>query len=150
MNVKIKTNNQSLFKHCEDDVGYDLSANEAVVIKPKQRKLVSTGVYIDMRDSLMSDYLTIEAQIRPRSGLAHEYGMMIVNSPGTIDTSYTGELKVNLYNSGQQTIRISKGTRIAQLVFNLVPKIEFEFVSEFKELKESDRGERGHGSSGTF
>jgi dUTP pyrophosphatase len=96
--------------------GLDLHSIEAVVLAPGQRKLVGTGLTINLPAGT-------EGQIRPRSGLAFKYGITVLNSPGTIDEDYKGELKVLLYNAGDSTFSIEKGDRIAQLVVNQVYKL---------------------------
>jgi len=96
--------------------GLDLHSIEAVVLTPGQRKLVGTGLTINLPAGT-------EGQIRPRSGLAFKYGITVLNSPGTIDEDYKGELKVLLYNAGDSTFSIEKGDRIAQLVVNQVYKL---------------------------
>ncbi|MCS7083633.1 MAG: dUTP diphosphatase [Aquificaceae bacterium] len=111
---------------------------ETVLLKPMQRLLIPTGIAIELPPN-------IEAQVRPRSGLALKHGITVLNSPGTIDADYRGEIKVILINLGQDTFTISRGQRIAQLVFCNVLRVEFEITDE---LSQTQRGEGGFGSTG--
>ena len=117
--------------------GYDLySANETTQpLHPREIALVPTGIAL----SIPHGY---EAQIRPRSGLAANYGIGVLNSPGTIDSDYRGEIKVILFNAGDKTFQLEPGTRIAQMVISQVNEIEF-LLSE--ELEETKRGSGGFG-----
>ncbi|RUS46306.1 dUTP diphosphatase [Cohnella sp. AR92] len=120
--------------------GFDLHAAvvEPLVLAPGERALVPTGFAMAMPREL-------EAQIRPRSGLAYKHGITCLNSPGTIDADYRGEVKVLLINHGQQPFAIERGERIAQMVFQLVPQVSLEEVDE---LSETLRGEGGFGHTG--
>ncbi|WP_281364354.1 dUTP diphosphatase [Paenibacillus planticolens] len=120
--------------------GYDLYAavSEPVVLAPGERQLIPTGFALSMPPEL-------EAQIRPRSGLAFKYGITTLNSPGTIDADYRGEVKVLLINLGQESFTIQRNERIAQMVFQLVPQIE---LMEVDELTETERGAGGFGHTG--
>ena len=120
--------------------GLDLKANldEPVILKPLQRQLISTGLFIELPAGF-------EAQIRPRSGLAFKNGITVLNSPGTIDADYRGELKVLLVNLSDTDFVINDGERIAQMVIAKHEQIDWYVVSE---LKESKRGEGGFGSTG--
>ena len=120
--------------------GMDLRAftNEEITIKPLQRLLVPTGLHIE----LPSGY---EAQIRPRSGLAYKHGIGIVNSPGTIDADYRGEIKVLLVNLSDTAFVINNGDRIAQMVIAKHETINWESVEE---LSDTARGEGGYGHTG--
>lgn len=120
------------------DAGADLHAAEAVTLEPGQRALVGTGVAIALPDGYA-------AFVHPRSGLAAKHGITIVNAPGTVDAGYRGEIKVNLLNTGGEPHRIEVGDRIAQLVVQRVERVRFV---EAERLPGSDRGERGHGSTG--
>ncbi len=120
------------------DAGADLHAAEALTLEPGERALVGTGVAIALPDGYA-------AFVHPRSGLAHKHGITIVNAPGTVDAGYRGEIKVNLLNTGGQPHRIEVGDRIAQLVVQRVERARFVAVER---LPGSDRGERGHGSTG--
>jgi dUTP pyrophosphatase len=120
--------------------GMDLLAfiDVPVVLKPFERMLVPTGIYISIPEGY-------EAEIRPRSGLAHKFGITILNTPGTIDSDYRGEIKVLLINFGKESFTIQKGDRIAQMVFNHVIKTIWIPVEK---LPETLRGEGGFGSTG--
>ncbi|HIR94594.1 MAG TPA: dUTP diphosphatase [Candidatus Coprenecus stercorigallinarum] len=120
--------------------GMDLRANltEPLILKPLQRALVPTGLHIE----LPAGY---EAQVRPRSGLAVKHGISIVNSPGTIDADYRGEIKVVLINLSSEDFQINPGERIAQMVVARHERVEWVPVTE---LEASGRGEGGFGSTG--
>lgn len=120
--------------------GFDLHAavSEPLTLAPGERALVPTGFAMAMPREL-------EAQIRPRSGLAFKHGITCLNSPGTIDADYRGEVKVLLINLGQQPFVIERGERIAQMVFQTVPQVE---LAEVSELSETVRGEGGFGHTG--
>ena len=123
--------------------GLDLAAAVAddtpVSIAPGERALVPTGFAIQLPEGF-------EAQIRPRSGLALRQGITVLNTPGTIDADYRGELKVLLINLGDEPFEIARGTRIAQMVIQPVARAE---LSEVEALDESRRGPGGFGSTGT-
>lgn len=125
----------------EASAGMDLRANlnEPQVLKPLQRALISTGLFIELP-------LGHEAQIRPRSGLAFKFGITVLNSPGTIDADYRGELKVLLINLSEEDFTIHDGERIAQMVISKHEQIKWEEASE---LSETNRGSGGYGSTGT-
>lgn len=120
--------------------GLDLKANisEPITLKPLERQLVSTGLFIE----LPAGY---EAQIRPRSGLAFKNGITVLNSPGTIDADYRGEVKVLLVNLSSSDFVINDGERIAQMVVAKHEQIRWEQVTV---LEESNRGAGGFGSTG--
>ena len=109
-----------------------------LIIKPMERKIIPTGIAISLPDGY-------EAQIRPRSGLALKFGIFPINTPGTIDPDYRGEIKIILANFGENDFIVKHGDRIAQMVINKYEKCEFEIV---KELDKTDRGESGFGSTG--
>jgi dUTP pyrophosphatase len=121
--------------------GLDLKANlkEPVVLKPMQRQLVPTGLFIELPEFY-------EAQIRPRSGLAFKHGITVLNSPGTIDADYRGEIKVLLVNLSDSDFIINDGERIAQMVVARHEHVEWYAVQS---LDESHRGTGGFGSTGT-
>lgn len=121
--------------------GADIEAflSEPLVIKAGQRAIVPTGVTLEIPEGY-------EAQIRPRSGLAIRHGITVLNSPGTIDADYRGEVKIILINTGDTDFTINSGDRIAQIVFS--PVIRAEFYPNTR-LSETDRGEGGFGSTGT-
>ena len=120
--------------------GMDLRADlaEPVVLKPLQRLLVPTGLRIELPEGY-------EAQIRPRSGLAIKHGISLVNTPGTVDADYRGEIKVILVNLSLEDFTVNPGERIAQMVVARHERVEWE---EVEELAESSRGEGGFGSTG--
>jgi dUTP pyrophosphatase len=120
--------------------GMDLRANleEPVKLQPMQRALISTGLFIELP-------LGYEAQVRPRSGLAIKHGITCLNSPGTVDSDYRGELKIILINLSDEVFTIQHGERIAQMIIQPVVKAELEVV---KVLNESKRGEGGFGHTG--
>ena len=120
--------------------GMDLRANleEPILLKPFQRLVVKTGLFI----SLQQGY---EAQIRPRSGLALKKGITVLNSPGTIDADYRGEIGVILINLSDSDFEINTGDRIAQMIIAKHETIEWEAVDK---LDESVRGDKGFGSTG--
>ncbi len=120
------------------DAGLDIYSAEDYILKPGERKLISTGIKIAVP-------LGYEAQIRPKSGLAIKHGLSIVNSPGTIDAGYRGEVCIIAINHGQEDIKIQKNNKIAQMVINKVEKADIEEVDE---LDNTSRGEGGFGSTG--
>lgn len=124
----------------EQSAGVDLRANleEPLVLQPLQRVLVPTGLYI----ALPPGY---EAQVRPRSGLAIKHGITVLNSPGTVDADYRGELKTILVNLSQEPFEIAPGERIAQMVIARHEQVEWE---EVEELEATQRGAGGFGSTG--
>lgn len=121
--------------------GMDLTAalEEAIEMGPGERALIPTGVSI----ALPPGY---EAQIRPRSGLAVKHGVTVLNTPGTIDADYRGEIKVVLINHGQEDFTVERGMRIAQMVIARHANVTWKVV---KTLNETERGEGGFGSTGT-
>lgn len=142
--MKVKVINQS--KHSlpsyetEASAGLDLRANleESFTLQPLERTLVKTGLFLEIPKGF-------EAQVRPRSGLALKKGITVLNSPGTIDADYRGEVGVILVNISQSPFVVEDGDRIAQLVFAQVTQAEWD-VSE--ELTQTKRGEGGFGSTG--
>jgi dUTP pyrophosphatase len=123
------------------DAGADLVTAQDVVLEPGQRAMVPTGVAI----ALPAGYA---AFVHPRSGLAHRFGVGVVNAPGTVDAGYRGEIKVLLVNHDRtDTVRLRRGDRIAQLVVQRVEQARFH---EVELLPGSARGEGGHGSTGGF
>jgi dUTP pyrophosphatase len=122
------------------DAGFDLAACERVELAPGERAVVGTGVAVAIPEGYAGF-------VQPRSGLADRHGISIVNSPGLIDSGYRGELKVILVNTDRSdAFVIEHGMRIAQLVVLAVPELE---LVEADELPPSERGARGHGSSGS-
>lgn len=142
--MEVKIVNKSAFDApayaTEFSAGMDLKANisEPVVLGSLERVMVPTGLFIEL------PYGT-EAQIRPRSGLAAKHGISVLNSPGTIDADYRGEIKVILVNLSKNEFVINPGERIAQMVVARYEKVEW---NEVEELSDSVRGEGGFGSTG--
>ena len=124
----------------EASAGLDLRASltESYTLQPMERSLVETGLFFEIP-------VGYEAQIRPRSGLALKHGISVLNSPGTIDADYRGEIKVILCNLSQDPFVIQGGDRIAQLIFAKVEQAEW---IETEELTETERGKGGFGSTG--
>ena len=120
--------------------GVDLTAfiEEAIDLKPKQSALIPTGLSVAFSEDF-------EIQIRPRSGLAAKNNISVLNTPGTIDSDYRGEIKVIIYNHGSENFLINNGDRIAQMILTPVLKMELEEVNN---LPKSIRGEGGFGSTG--
>jgi len=143
--MKIKVVNRS--KHnlpqyqTDHAAGLDLyaSLDEEVTLKPLERQLVGTGLYIELP-------IGYEAQIRPRSGMAYKHGITVLNTPGTIDADYRGEVKIILVNLSNTTFTIKNGDRIAQMV---VAKHETIVWEPVENLSETTRGAGGYGSTGT-
>ncbi|KZL16579.1 dUTP diphosphatase [Pseudovibrio sp. Ad26] len=126
--------------HSAKAAGLDLQAAnaDAIELKPGQRAMVPTGLSL----ALPSGH---EGQVRPRSGLAAKHGVTVLNTPGTVDADYRGEVKVILINLGEDTFVIERGMRIAQMVVAPVTQVQIE---EAKELETTERGAGGFGSSG--
>jgi dUTP pyrophosphatase len=142
MKVQIvnKSAYQTPFYATEKSAGMDMKANieEPITLGPLERAMVPTGLYIALPDGT-------EAQVRPRSGLAAKHGISVLNSPGTIDADYRGEIKVALHNHGTEPQVISAGERIAQMVVAPYYTVEYE---EVEELSDTVRGAGGFGSTG--
>lgn len=142
MNVKIVNRSEHPLPHYQTDgaAGMDLRASlsEAITLKPLERVLVPTGLLIELPQGL-------EAQIRPRSGLAFKHGLTVLNSPGTIDADYRGELKVLLVNLSNESFVVENGERIAQLIIATYVRAHWEKVQE---LSVTERNEGGFGSTG--
>ena len=120
--------------------GLDLRANidKSIMLNPLERTIIPTGLFIELPSGF-------EAQVRPRSGLALKHGITVLNTPGTIDADYRGEIKVILVNLSGEPFTINDGERIAQMV---ITKHEVASLIEVNELSESDRGDGGFGSTG--
>lgn len=123
----------------EGDAGLDLYAVKELVLNPGERGLIHTGIQIELPKYT-------EAQIRPRSGLALKNGITTLNSPGTIDEGYRGEIGVILINHSNEIFKVEQGMKIAQMVIKPVFKVN---VVEVTELSDTERSEKGFGSSGT-
>lgn len=122
------------------DAGMDVRSIEELTLEPGARALVHTGLVFQLPPDA-------EAQVRPRSGLALKYGVTVLNSPGTIDAGYRGEVGVILVNLGQQPFKIEKGMKIAQVVVSRVEQAE---IVDVQETDETDRGSGGFGSTGVL
>ncbi len=140
INIKIKTEDESLVPSYETlgSAGADLKANESGILQPNERRLIKTGISIELP-------LGYEAQVRPRSGLALKYGISMVNTPGTIDSDYRGEIGVILINHGDKPFEYKKGDRIAQLVIAKHSRAEFILTEN---LSQTQRGTGGFGHTG--
>ena len=126
------------YKAHHDDAGYDLHASNDMILSPHTVKLVPTGLYLELPEGF-------EAQVRPRSGLALKHGITILNAPGTIDAGYRGEVGVILFNALEEPFKITRGTRIAQMIVQRLPEVELVSADV---LAESVRGDGGFGSTG--
>ena len=142
MQIKVINKSEHPLPQYETDhaAGMDLRASitENITLKPLQRSLIATDLFIELP-------VGYEAQIRPRSGLAYKHGISIVNSPGTIDADYRGEIKVLLVNLSQEDFTIVNGDRIAQMVVARHETVQWQAVEE---LGETARGEGGYGHTG--
>ena len=140
--IKIKiqkiSNDAIIPRYAHDtDTGMDIYSTEEIVILPNHRCLVPTGIKVEIPKGY-------EIQIRPKSGLAIKHGITILNTPGTIDSGYRGEIKVIVINHSSKHYKIEKGQKIAQIILNKIEKIKF---TETK-LGKTKRGEGGFGSTG--
>jgi dUTP pyrophosphatase len=142
MNIKIINKSQHALPNYETitSAGMDLRANinEPITLNPLERAIVKTGLFIELP-------IGYEAQVRPRSGLAAKKGITVLNSPGTVDADYRGEIGVILVNLSNETFVVENGERIAQLI---IAKHERAVWIEVQELSETSRGEGGFGSTG--
>lgn len=134
---KIKETKTPAYAH-KGDAGVDLFSTEDYVLGPMERTLISTGIKIAVP-------LGYEAQVRPKSGLAIKHGISVLNTPGTVDSGYRGEVMVIAVNLGREEYKIKKGDKVAQMVFNKVEEAQFEEVDE---LEKTSRNEGGFGSTG--
>lgn len=143
MKVKVvnKSNNALPAYETKNSAGMDLRAylpDGPVTLQPMQRALIPTGLYLEIPEGY-------EGQVRPRSGLAIKYGITVLNTPGTIDADYRGELKQILINLSDQPFVINNGDRIAQIIFARCEQAE---MVEVEELSETERGAGGFGHTG--
>lgn len=122
------------------DSGMDVFSVQEAVLKTRERALIKTGLKLE----IPSGY---EIQVRPKSGLALKDGITCLNSPGTVDSNYRGELGIIMINHSSKPFKIEKGKKIAQLVLN---KVEFVDIEEVDEINETSRGEGGFGSTGLY
>ena len=125
----------------ESDSGFDLHSTEEIIVPPFGRVLVPTGISLDIKDGF-------EVQVRSKSGLALNQGLMCLNSPGTVDNGYTGEVKAIIFNTNQVPFTISKGMKVAQAV--LCPVVNGKWVDLVNKetINNKERGENGFGSTG--
>lgn len=139
--LKIKKLNEEAiipnFAH-KGDAGMDLYSIEELVIPSKETRLIKTGISIQLPKNT-------EAQVRPRSGLALKHSITVLNTPGTIDEGYRGEIGIILINHGKEDFVVTKGMKIAQMVIKPIYDINIE---EVEELDDTDRGQGGFGSTG--
>jgi len=135
-----KSNNELPSYATEGSAGMDLRANldVTVIIRPRERKLIPTGIFIELP-------VGYEAQIRPRSGLAVKSGVTVINTPGTIDSDYRGEIKICLVNLSNENYVVANNDRIAQMV---IAKYEKIVLFEVDEISETERGQGGFGHTG--
>lgn len=135
---KVNENAIIPFKAHKDDAGMDLFSIDYTTLQPMERKLIHTGIKIQLPENT-------EAQIRPRSGLALKHGITVLNTPGTIDEGYRGEIGIILINLSKEEFKIEKGMKIAQMVIQPTLNLNAEEVCE---LTETSRGVEGFGSTG--
>lgn len=144
LNIKIinKSEYEAPKYETEQSAGVDLRANidEEVILYPMERKLIPTGIFIELPKGY-------EAQIRPRSGLAAKHGITVLNSPGTIDADYRGEIMVLLINLSNEYFSVKPGMRISQMI---IARHEQANFLDFNVLSETERGDGGFGHSGNF
>ena len=142
MKVKIVNNSRHALPEYQTPLsaGLDIRANldESVTLRPLERAMIPTGLFVELPEGY-------EMQIRPRSGLAAKHGITVLNSPGTIDADYRGEIKVILVNLSNEPFTIESGERIAQMIVARYEQIEWQPVEE---LGETERGAGGFGSTG--
>lgn len=138
--IKIKYSHNAPVYKTKEAAGADIKAelDQDITISPLQRVVIPTGIYLE----IPSGY---EAQVRPRSGLAAKNGITVLNTPGTIDSDYRGEVKVILINLSDENFIVKNGDRIAQMI--IAPVIQGDFIKA-DELLDSDRGAGGFGSTG--
>jgi dUTP pyrophosphatase len=123
------------------DSGFDLFSTEEIVIESFDRSLIPTGLHIDIPDGY-------EVQVRSKSGLALKQGLMVLNSPGTVDQGYTGEIQVILFNTTKNNVIIKKGQKIAQAVISPVVSGKWIKLTKVDNINNKDRGDKGFGSTG--
>jgi len=144
MKIKIvnKSTNETPAYATAGAAGFDLRSNEEVTLMPGEIKLVPTGLFMEIP-------LGYEGQVRPRSGLSLKRGVTVLNTPGTVDADYRGEVGVILINHSDKPQRLEKGERVAQMVIAKHETAEIEVVESVEELESTDRGAGGFGSTGT-
>lgn len=148
MNIKVKIYTELNHEHGlpvyakAGDSGMDIRANVQIELQPKETKLIPTGIYVGLPEGY-------ELQVRPRSGMSLKTKLRVANAPGTVDSSYTGEICIIAENThGAVEMNIAKGERVAQIVLQEVPIIEWDQVFIREELGETERGAGGFGSTG--
>jgi dUTP pyrophosphatase len=139
--VKLNPDAVEPFYNYDGDSGFDLYSTEEVILPPFGRALVSTGLAFEIQDGY-------EIQVRSKSGLALKQGLMVLNSPGTVDNSYTGEVKVILFNVNNHEFVVNKGMKIAQAVLTSVVNGKWVNLVNKKEINKTDRADKGFGSTG--
>ena len=137
----VSTNEKELSYAYESDSGFDLYANEEVKIPAFGRALVPTGISVD----LPQDF---EIQVRSKSGLAINQGLMVLNSPGTVDEGYTGEIKAIIFNTNNHEFVITKGMKVAQAVVSRCITGRWVKLNKVDSIEDKDRGNKGFGSTG--
>lgn len=149
MSVKVKIYTELKHEHGlpvyakPGDSGMDIRANVQIELQPKETKLIPTGIYVGLPEGY-------EIQVRPRSGLSLKTKLRVANAPGTVDSSYHGEICIIAENThGAVEMNIAKGERVAQIVLQKVPVIEWNVVHSRDMLGNSERGAAGFGSTGT-
>jgi dUTP pyrophosphatase len=123
------------------DSGFDLFSTEEVILQPFGRALVPTGIKLSIPDEF-------EIQVRPKSGLAINQGLTVLNTPGTVDSGYNGEIKVIIFNTNNISVSIPKGTKIAQAVLSPVVNGKYVNIVQVNKVNDGDRGNNGFGSTG--
>ena len=123
------------------DSGFDLFSTEEIILQSFGRALVPTGIKLSIPDEF-------EIQVRPKSGLAINQGLTVLNTPGTVDSGYNGEIKVIIFNTNNTTVTIPKGTKIAQAVLSPVVNGKYVKLIQVNKVSDGDRGDNGFGSTG--
>ena len=144
MNVRYSTSNNEFTEPSyayPTDSGFDLHSTEELYIESFDRILVPTGLHFDIPEGY-------EIQVRSKSGLALKQGLMVLNSPGTVDQGYTGEVKVIIFNTSKEKIKIEKGQKIAQAVFSPVVSGKWVNLVKVNNIEDKDRSDKGFGSTG--
>ena len=140
--VELTDENAVLPKYAyPSDSGFDLHATEEVIIGPFGRALVPTGLKVSFEEGY-------EIQVRPKSGLAIKQGLTVLNTPGTVDQGYTGEIQVIVFNTNNTTVTIPKGMKIGQGVLCPVVQGKYVIIEEVGQVEDKDRGNNGFGSTG--
>jgi len=142
INLEYTNGNELPLKYAyQSDSGFDLYSNIEINLPPLGRALIPTGVRFDVPENY-------EIQVRSKSGLAINKGLMVLNSPGTVDQGYTGEIKVILFNTSNEMQKIERGMKVAQAVISSCISGKFVNLIQVEEIKEKDRNDNGFGSTG--